>query len=152
MTGNDLDEEYMPNYHEMDDETDFPRPEDDDYLQGKDKTSLDGHSKLRNSKPPSTERAVLPSIAHDEDPASLESHQDPNTRGIPIRLNSTTPLDTSLEHHSCPVCGKQMVTDNRGLNAHIDFCLSKGAILAAQTTTNRPGRRRASTTATTKRK
>ncbi|TFK54490.1 DNA/RNA polymerase [Heliocybe sulcata] len=32
----------------------------------------------------------------------------------------------------CPICGKSMETDNSGLNAHIDFCLSRSAILEAQ--------------------
>ncbi|KAI1795665.1 DNA/RNA polymerase [Ganoderma leucocontextum] len=32
----------------------------------------------------------------------------------------------------CPICGKMLETDNQGLNEHIDFCLSKGAIKAAQ--------------------
>ncbi|KAL0577017.1 hypothetical protein V5O48_004951 [Marasmius crinis-equi] len=32
----------------------------------------------------------------------------------------------------CPVCGKTLKVDNRGLNAHIDFCLSRTAIREAQ--------------------
>ena len=32
---------------------------------------------------------------------------------------------------TCPICSKPFDTDNVGLNEHIDFCLSKGAILAA---------------------
>ena len=36
--------------------------------------------------------------------------------------------------HICPICSKTLQTDNRGLNAHIDFCLSKGAIREAQAT------------------
>jgi DNA polymerase kappa len=35
---------------------------------------------------------------------------------------------------SCPVCGRELgAVDNAALNAHVDFCLSKGAIRAAQT-------------------
>ena len=33
---------------------------------------------------------------------------------------------------TCPICSKSIDTDNRGLNEHIDFCLSKGAIREAQ--------------------
>ena len=33
---------------------------------------------------------------------------------------------------TCPICSKTMVTDNDGLNAHIDFCLSREAIREAQ--------------------
>ncbi|KAH0827869.1 IMS-domain-containing protein [Lanmaoa asiatica] len=51
---------------------------------------------------------------------------------------------TTAEHHTCPICSKQLKTDNQGLNAHIDFCLSKGAILEAQaeaSTPKKPGQR-----------
>ena len=33
---------------------------------------------------------------------------------------------------TCPICSKAMQVDNREFNAHIDFCLSKGAIREAQ--------------------
>ncbi|KAG9316623.1 DNA/RNA polymerase [Chiua virens] len=42
------------------------------------------------------------------------------------------------EHHSCPICNKQLNTDNQGLNSHIDFCLSKGAIMEAQVEASSP--------------
>ncbi|KAG8213936.1 IMS-domain-containing protein [Butyriboletus roseoflavus] len=45
---------------------------------------------------------------------------------------------TVAEHHTCPICSKQLKTDNQGLNAHIDFCLSKGAILEAQAEASSP--------------
>jgi DNA polymerase kappa len=32
----------------------------------------------------------------------------------------------------CPVCGKLLKTNNQALNSHIDFCLSRGAIMDAQ--------------------
>lgn len=40
---------------------------------------------------------------------------------------------TTVSHMVCPVCGKSLQTDdNRELNAHIDFCLSRGAIEEAK--------------------
>ncbi|KAJ3556244.1 hypothetical protein NM688_g2131 [Phlebia brevispora] len=45
------------------------------------------------------------------------------------RPRSRSPLSQML---TCPICSKTMETDNRGLNEHIDFCLSKGAIREAQ--------------------
>lgn len=45
---------------------------------------------------------------------------------------------TIAEHHICPICSRQLKTDNQGLNAHIDFCLSKGAILEAQVEASSP--------------
>lgn len=31
----------------------------------------------------------------------------------------------------CPICGRLLMVDNQGLNAHIDFCLSRNAIREA---------------------
>jgi len=47
----------------------------------------------------------------------------------------TTRTGTLLQ---CPICMKTLETDNQGLNAHIDFCLSRGAIMAAQTKAKSP--------------
>lgn len=33
---------------------------------------------------------------------------------------------------TCPICSRALVTDNQGMNTHIDFCLSRGAIQEAQ--------------------
>lgn len=41
---------------------------------------------------------------------------------------SSAAEETGLQ---CPVCSRILSTDNSGLNEHIDFCLSKGAIMAA---------------------
>jgi DNA polymerase kappa len=38
----------------------------------------------------------------------------------------------------CPICTKTLETDNQGFNTHIDFCLSRGAIMAAQTKAKSP--------------
>lgn len=38
-----------------------------------------------------------------------------------------------VRHQDCPICGKLLETDNKGLNAHIDFCLSRNVIMEAQT-------------------
>jgi DNA polymerase kappa len=35
------------------------------------------------------------------------------------------------EQHVCPICSKTLQTDNAGLNAHVDWCLSRSAILEA---------------------
>lgn len=39
--------------------------------------------------------------------------------------------DSAGQTQMCPICTKMLETDNDGLNAHIDFCLSKGAIREA---------------------
>lgn len=43
-----------------------------------------------------------------------------------------------IESHDCPVCGKTFQTDNQGLNSHIDFCLSRGAIQQAHAEASSP--------------
>ncbi|KAK1236311.1 hypothetical protein PQX77_000427 [Marasmius sp. AFHP31] len=45
---------------------------------------------------------------------------------------STTGSSEVKTEQVCPVCGKTLKVDNQGLNAHIDFCLSRGAISEAQ--------------------
>ena len=46
--------------------------------------------------------------------------------------SSNVDTGTVVQPQTCPICSKTMQTDNRGLNAHVDFCLSKGAIREAQ--------------------
>lgn len=52
------------------------------------------------------------------------------------RPNSSTAVASSSEARArCPVCDKVLPipeSDNQGLNAHIDFCLSRGVISEAQ--------------------
>ncbi|KAL7281450.1 hypothetical protein ACG7TL_004764 [Trametes sanguinea] len=47
-------------------------------------------------------------------------------------LNDSNPFGTSSSALECPICSRMLETDNDGLNAHIDFCLSKQAIKEAQ--------------------
>jgi len=42
------------------------------------------------------------------------------------------------EAHVCPICSKTLQTDNAGLNAHVDYCLSRVAILEATSTKQKP--------------
>ncbi|KAK2464297.1 hypothetical protein APHAL10511_003754 [Amanita phalloides] len=48
------------------------------------------------------------------------------------RAQTSKPLLSNEEPIGCPVCNKPIFTDNQGLNAHIDFCLSRSAIRQAQ--------------------
>ena len=47
------------------------------------------------------------------------------------RPTSVRNEDRTEQH--CPVCSRTWVTDNQGLNEHIDFCLSRDAIREART-------------------
>ncbi|KAF7968926.1 hypothetical protein HWV62_28868 [Athelia sp. TMB] len=127
-------EDAMPGFYELEDDTDMsaaaaidavdqaaastgfgedgpavagpsrPRPPVSDPVRtASGKTTSSGDALSTGSKPRSTSNAQITQVAH-KSPTSLE----------------------------CPICNKMLETDNEGLNAHIDFCLSKGAIMAAQ--------------------
>ena len=51
----------------------------------------------------------------------------------PTRPTSAISEDKAEQH--CPVCSRTLVTDNQGLNEHIDFCLSRDAIREARSST-----------------
>jgi DNA polymerase kappa len=54
-------------------------------------------------------------------------------------MSSSGPPRNSLsESLTCPVCEKVFQTDNEGLNSHIDFCLSRGAIRQAHAEASSP--------------
>ncbi|KAL4251432.1 DNA polymerase kappa [Abortiporus biennis] len=62
--------------------------------------------------------------------SSNSSSSKPVSRNLPTTKNST--FSESESSHQCPICSKTIVGSNQDLNAHIDFCLSKGAIQEAQ--------------------
>ncbi|KAG5650201.1 hypothetical protein H0H81_000326 [Sphagnurus paluster] len=67
--------------------------------------------------------------------SSTSGHVKPRSLGHVTKRKSSgaasfTDLDPT-ETHDCPICGKALRTDNQGLNAHIDFCLSRTAIRVA---------------------
>ena len=53
---------------------------------------------------------------------------DPATTVGEVQSNLPVPDPSSLQ---CPICMKDLEVDNLGLNAHIDFCLSKDVIKEA---------------------
>ncbi|KAI5123920.1 hypothetical protein M0805_006338 [Coniferiporia weirii] len=59
-------------------------------------------------------------------------------RGNSVQPSTSRPTEKATkerEHEHevlvCPICSRELETDNTGLNAHIDFCLSRGAIIEA---------------------
>lgn len=68
---------------------------------------------------PLTKRKRQPQVAHGDD--------DSSGTGAVARVTT----NKSNEQHVCPICAKTLQTDNAGLNAHIDWCLSRSAILEA---------------------
>ncbi|KZT66386.1 DNA/RNA polymerase [Daedalea quercina L-15889] len=65
--------------------------------------------------------------------ASSSTSRGQRIRSPSPRARTTT---SAVDTQTCPICSKTMLTDNDGLNAHIDFCLSKEAIREAQATSS----------------
>ncbi|CAG7854755.1 DNA polymerase IV {ECO:0000255/HAMAP-Rule:MF_01113} Short=Pol IV {ECO:0000255/HAMAP-Rule:MF_01113}; {ECO:0000255/HAMAP-Rule:MF_01113} [Serendipita indica DSM 11827] len=84
-------------------------------------------------------------ILPDADVAPRASSHEPmpsqDTSPLPSKRAKTRPDHSSTsrkkpdelrsEQHICPICSKTLQTDNTGLNEHIDWCLSRSAILEA---------------------
>jgi DNA polymerase kappa len=115
-------DEAMPGYHEFD-ETDCKAPEDECELEG---NFFEAEVAAPVSRPP---------------------HSTTGARSSSNVRSDTRPRSQSETSHSakpaqrCPICDKDLVVDNADFNAHIDFCLSRGAIMQAQ----REARKSAST-------
>ncbi|KAF5380614.1 hypothetical protein D9615_004634 [Tricholomella constricta] len=75
-------------------------------------SSISGPSSSRTIKPHSLSDTARPTMSPAGDPGQI--------------------LKTGVETHACPICGKTLRTDNQGINSHIDFCLSRGAIREAR--------------------
>lgn len=83
-----------------------------------------------SSKPTSSRLAELRSVrASSTGPSASSITERGHGPSSPSRANASTKESNT---QTCPICAKTMVTDNDGLNAHIDFCLSKEAIREAQ--------------------
>ncbi|GJE97755.1 DNA polymerase IV [Phanerochaete sordida] len=91
-------------------------------------------SKLSSTAGPSRAKAPPPL-----EPFASSSHSvSPQKQGN-VKVHSTlapTPppeeREPAAEEHICPICARKLATDNAGLNAHVDYCLSRSAIREAQ--------------------
>jgi len=133
--------ESMPGFHEHDERDLDPSQHDEDEDEptnqssaASGKTQIDV-PKLKPRPPVSAPARSFPSVRAPQDGLSTNyaSPADRETRA------STKPASTigaasskRSEPLQCPVCDKTILTDNDGLNAHIDFCLSRSAIREAQ--------------------
>jgi DNA polymerase kappa len=99
-------------------------------------SSLDHERMLRPRYGPRP--TINPSSSSDA-PPSLSARAKPSPSSAP-QPSSSRPATAQLL--TCPVCARELETDNDGLNAHVDFCLSKGAIReAARETSVSPQKR-----------
>lgn len=115
-------EEAMPGFHE-DDEADLGM--------GHDEPDEIIEQEVSISRPVSVASRPPSSVSNDQ--ASSSKQPPPRVPRETHESDTRKPLSKrETQGHDCPVCGKTLETDNEGLNAHIDFCLSRGAIMEAQ--------------------
>ncbi|KAG1812401.1 uncharacterized protein BJ212DRAFT_1448109 [Suillus subaureus] len=116
------DHESMPGFYEEEENAEgrgFDAPDDEE------QTDI-----LHDSNPPPHERRTRPPVS---------APGPSRTRPSDSSFSATTSKPMSarqgdrVRHQDCPICGKLLETDNKGLNAHIDFCLSRNVIMEAQT-------------------
>ncbi|KAG7098836.1 hypothetical protein E1B28_000740 [Marasmius oreades] len=99
--------------------------------------TVKGHSRSRPpvSAPGLSSTIGIQGIRLTEKPKSTGSAHTQHSSKSELLEHVETPTTCSpgaRTEQVCPVCGKSMKVDNQGLNAHIDFCLSRGAIRQAQ--------------------
>lgn len=119
------EEDSMPGFYEEEELELDHFGHDEQTMEGSDETISKPHSKPRSGYVSSPLGA-----------SSKDTFQPHEASGS--SLTGQERAVTMAEHHTCPICSKQLKTDNQGLNAHIDFCLSKGAILDAQAEASSP--------------
>ncbi|KIK92141.1 hypothetical protein PAXRUDRAFT_830241 [Paxillus rubicundulus Ve08.2h10] len=114
------------------------------------------HFKPRSHGPPSQAQAPIPSRVRSNSERRAGSSGSRLAKNCgsnpPGREPQSISIAGSSERHTCPICSKQLETDNQGFNAHVDFCLSKDAILEAQVQARNPKKPMISGTVSKKRK
>lgn len=81
------------------------------------------------------ERSIspVPQVAKTNTPPASRA----STPQAPMKRRMQTTLsETRKTIQVCPICSRAFEVDNTGLNAHIDYCLSRGAILEATSATS----------------
>jgi len=133
---NDTPEEAMPGFYEHEDEIIGFDKHDDDADLVDPQLPPDPPRKPSPSKPVSESRIFDVAGTSTSSAHNARINAKPRSTGTAIRPKSSTsnsgPARNSIsELLTCPVCKKDLQTDNEGLNSHIDFCLSRGAIRQA---------------------
>ncbi|GJJ06399.1 hypothetical protein Clacol_000590 [Clathrus columnatus] len=70
------------------------------------------------------------------------THDNPSSAQKPTSVTRQVVDRTEPETFTCPICDKSLAVDNDSLNQHVDFCLSKDAIMAATIMSNESSKRR----------
>jgi DNA polymerase kappa len=131
----------MPGFHEHDENDAHLTmdPDDEEHLEATDQ--LEGNSIACTM--------VAQAISSTEPGPSIQRMNSSSRTHSPARsviLEQPAPSESlEVSQQVCPVCSKTLDTDNQGLNAHIDFCLSRGAIKEAHAEAASPVKNRHNT-------
>ena len=133
---NDGPEEAMPGFYEHEDEVIGFDEHDDDADLVDTQLPPDPPRKPSPSKPVSESRVFDIAKTAASSTHNARINAKPRSTSTAIRPKSSKSSsgparNSASESLTCPVCGKDIQTDNEGLNSHIDFCLSRGAIRQA---------------------
>ncbi|TDL25971.1 IMS-domain-containing protein [Rickenella mellea] len=93
-------------------------------------------TKAKRGEATESDHEDLTAVDEENMPGFLEHQQWEDELNRDVRSPSVAPKQTK-EVLVCPMCSKELETDNAGLNEHIDFCLSKKAIMQATTPVHR---------------
>lgn len=155
-----VDEDSMPGYHEEEQELELegwamqPHGQDTSNFTHADSTAPRTRPRPPNSAPgPSSQPLDSNASSFSAKPHSTITPPNPRS-DAPGRTrvsvadwqNDLTTASSSTGIHAmhvtqepsdsadmvCPICGDEKFADNMALNAHVDWCLSRGAIRAAQ--------------------
>jgi DNA polymerase kappa len=124
----DLDET-MPGFHEQDERDDNISHHDDNHA-FPEILPNEGPSRPR----PPVSAPARSSSAH----MSAKLQRRRASDAAPPITNGGNPNNATTELLECPICGTTLETDNQGLNSHVDFCLSRGAIRQAHAEATSP--------------
>ncbi|KAF9459808.1 hypothetical protein BDZ94DRAFT_1284217 [Collybia nuda] len=125
--GSDLEDE-MPGFHEQDERDYSPHNEYRD-------TTFESTETPRPRPPISAPAHSSPKVSNPGIFAAtslkIQRRRFSDQSCPPSTMNVGSFGNTAFESLECPICGTTLQTNNQGLNSHIDFCLSRGAIRQA---------------------
>ncbi|KAF8650421.1 hypothetical protein AX16_005226 [Volvariella volvacea WC 439] len=112
-----------------------------DYVeQHEEAEEMEGGICLEESMPGYHEHDERDEPASQEQESALYQRRSRSPSVAPVEEDIVKALPNPvLGHQTCPICERTFETDNQGLNAHIDFCLSRHEILRAQKESSNSG-------------
>lgn len=144
---NDEYEDAMPGFHEheevdrtipdFDPDEEFP-PESNARLTTRPRPPVSEPNRPSQKDGSSVDASSSTYVIKRRPRSTSEAAQAQSTLPTTIKPIKSKVDPSPVESHVCPVCAKILETDNKGLNAHVDFCLSRGAIREAQAEASSP--------------